>query len=180
MSCNIKSSGPVPESLSMADFSSQLFEYLFHRAGNPYIQAGVQFGKPIIRVGGKTFTGETSEQAFDKLMIWIIGRSNLDPSLFEGEAQAAVDHEKEQAERMIEELVSQGLSAYGQFLEAERGERRNRVFRAVTVWNTNPRLNKKTGPEILPTLSADFGLEDLTLEEVYEALSEYHRLNAAL
>lgn len=169
----------IPTSaLSMVNFSQSLMELIMVAAGNTNVRSGrIRSDLFVVGIGTLRFEGETSAQAFKRMLFWLLTKE-LETSAEEYAAHAhhVLDMEDEDTKSLIEELTKDGMSEFGQKVQAYRTERGSLLSEALSS------IEKDLGhlPSNIDTLQDELqrrtGYEDLDAQEILIAVVDQKRM----
>lgn len=169
----------VPMSdLSTVNFSQGLLEQIMIIAGTTEVRSGrIREDLYTIGVGELRFQGKDSEEAFRKLLFWLLtNHSSLSAEEYAEEAKHTLDMEDADSKLLIEELTKDGMSDFGMKVQEYRFERGAKIAVALSE------IEKDLGriPMSINTLQDELegrtGYSDLDLQEILTSTVDYQKM----
>lgn len=168
---------------TMANFASAMLEHIIAKAGNKNIRmAKIREGKVIATIGNLKFEGATTEEILDRILYWTLTSTySYDPEEVAKAAAEALALEKEQSDRLIEELTKDGMSEFGKLVEKARQERGAVLLKAIQALEQEHNGHLPRDLEyIRKEVETRLELEEVEISEVAIALASHHRMKGLM
>jgi len=163
--------GPSMEETSMVTFTAGFLEFLCMLAGTTEIRAGPSFGIYLIRVGDHRFEGETTEEAYRKLLRWMLDMEVSETRQFYEEQAVPVEEgERRDEAALIDELTKDGMTDFGQAVEGGRQERKQTLLEELKRLREESPSSLENVDQLLPIVIRNTNLVDLDVRELLESL----------
>jgi hypothetical protein len=160
--------------LSTVNFVADFTEQVMLRAGTTAIRGGTvpHVGTYWIEAGSHKFAAKTKEEAFNKLMRWLLFKTpEYDNVTTEQAAEDAVKVDQQETEELLNALAEGGMSEFGRAVEEVRKQRTDQIKAAMVKISegTNPTRDPNV---LISEIAARTGIADLAVDEVLAALRD--------
>lgn len=172
----------VPQSeMSMVMFSSGLLEFIMMAGGTTDIKAGAFKGFHYVHVGQRRFEGATADEAYRKMLFWLLtAKLEMTAEEYAERAAAVLQMEDEDTESMLEILSEGGMTDFGKRVQQYRLERGGKLAEALQQLKTETGHLPKDVSVLQGELQRRTGYEDLDTQEILVAIGDLQRLEETL